>query len=98
MIDGTEKPKIPLNFAKRAARYKEFGYNWDFFGYSKLIFIFFVLYHFMLPGNFYYVSEIRHGIFWGINVWSSDFFGFWFLPPFDHHCHLKSGVPPLGLS
>ena len=25
MIDGTEKPKIPLNFAKRAARYKEFG-------------------------------------------------------------------------
>ena len=27
MIDGTEKPKIPLNFAKRAARYKELGYN-----------------------------------------------------------------------
>ena len=67
MIDGTEKPKIPLNFAERAARYKEFGYNWDFFGYSKLIFLFFVLYHFMLPGNFYCGSEIRHGIFWGIN-------------------------------
>ena len=27
MIDGTEKLKIPLNFAKRAAPYKEFGYN-----------------------------------------------------------------------
>jgi len=27
MIDGTEKPKIPSKFAKRAARYNEFGYN-----------------------------------------------------------------------
>ena len=45
MIDGTDKFKISLNFAKRV----------------------FVLYHFMLPGNFYYGSEIRHGIFWGIN-------------------------------
>ena len=27
MIDGTEKPKIPLKFAKRAARYNEFGYK-----------------------------------------------------------------------
>ena len=27
MIDGTERPKIPSNFAKREARYKEFGYN-----------------------------------------------------------------------
>ena len=26
MIDGTEKPKIPLKFAKRIARYKEFRY------------------------------------------------------------------------
>ena len=25
MIDGTEKPKIPSKFAKRAARYNEFG-------------------------------------------------------------------------
>ena len=56
-------------------------------------------------GNFY-GSEIRHGIFGGLNfgpgifwrfVWDpSDFFGFWFLPPFDHPCHLKSGVPTLG--
>ena len=27
MIDGTEKPKIPLKFAKRATRYNEFGYR-----------------------------------------------------------------------
>ena len=23
---------------------------------------------------------------------------FWFLPPFEHPCHLKSGIPPLGTS
>ena len=27
MIDGTEKPKIPTKFAKRAARYNEFRCN-----------------------------------------------------------------------
>ena len=27
MIDGTEKPKIPSKFAKRAAQYNAFGYN-----------------------------------------------------------------------
>ena len=27
MIDGTDQPEIPLNFAKRAMRYKEFAYN-----------------------------------------------------------------------
>ena len=47
-----------------------------------------------------------HGIFWGLNfsqgiflgfVWSlRDFFGFWFLPPFDHPCHSKFGVPTWG--
>ena len=34
--------------------------------------------------------------FLGVKFWSSDFFGFLFLPPFDHTCHLKSGVLPLG--
>ena len=33
-----------------------------FFGYSKLMFLFFLLHHLMLSGNFY-GSEIRHGIF-----------------------------------
>ena len=58
MIDGTDKFKISLNFAKRV----------------------FVLYHFMLPGNFYYGSEIRHGIFWGINFGQAIFWGFDFCP------------------
>ena len=31
------------------------------------MFLVFVLYHFILSGNFYYGSEIRHWIFWGIN-------------------------------
>ena len=51
----------------------------NFFGYSKLIFLFFVLYHFMLPANFYYGSEFQHGILWGINFGPAIFFFFWFL-------------------
>ena len=32
-------------------------------------------------------------------VWSPrDFLGFWFLPPFDHPCHLKFGVPTWGIN
>ena len=30
----------------------------------------------------------------GGNVWSRDFWGFWFFAPFDQPCHLKSRVPP----
>jgi hypothetical protein len=30
------------------------------------MFLFFVLYHLVLSGNFYSL-EIRHGIFWGLN-------------------------------
>ena len=38
--------------------------------------------------------NVGPGIFLG-SVWSPrDFGGFWFLPPFDHTCPLKSGVPP----
>ena len=32
----------------------------------------------------------------GVKFWSRDFWGVWFLPPFDHSCGLKSGVPLLG--
>ena len=59
-------------------------------------------YHLMLSGNFC-GSESRHCIFGGLNfgpgifggfVWSpKDFFRFWFLPPFDNPCHLKSPSP-----
>ena len=45
-------------------------------GYSKLMFLLFVLYHFMLSGNFYYGSEIRHGNFLEDKFWSRDFLGF----------------------
>ena len=76
MIDGTEKPEIPLKFAKRSRDTKNLAISRDFLGYSKLIFIFFVLYHFMLSGNFYCGSEIRHGIFWGINFGPVIFFFF----------------------
>ena len=106
MIDGTEKPKIPLKFAKRLRDTKNLTISKHSLGYSKLIFLFFVLYHFMLRGNFHYGSEIRHGIFGGINSGPVIFFlkpkgffwGFDFCPPSDRPCHLKSGVPPLGLS
>ena len=55
MIDGTVKPEIPLNLLQNAQRdTKNLAISRDFFGYSKLIFLFFALYHFMLPGNFYY--------------------------------------------
>ena len=42
-------------------------------------------------------SQICHGIFGGVDIWSRDFFGFWFLHPFSHSHHLKSGAPSLGL-
>ena len=39
-------------------------------------------------------SQICCGIFGGVDIWSSDFLGFLFLPPFNHPHHLKSGAPP----
>ena len=42
-------------------------------GYSKLMFVFFVLYHFMLSGNFYGL-EIQLGIFLVLNF-VQGFFG-----------------------
>ena len=32
--------------------------------------------------------------FFRVNFWHGDFLGFWFLPPFDHPRHLKSGASP----
>ena len=34
--------------------------------------------------------------FLGVKFWSGDFFGFFFLPPFDHLFRLKFKVPSLG--
>ena len=53
-----------------------------------------------------FFSEIQHEILGGLNfgpgilgfLWSPrDFWGIWFLPPFDHPCRLKPGVPHLGV-
>ena len=45
--------------------------------------------------NLMKISEIWHGIvFESINFRLWDFFGIFFLPPFDHPCHLKSQYPP----
>ena len=52
------------------------GFFWAF----KVMFLFFVLYHFMLSGNSCYGSEIRHEIFWGINFGPGIFLGFDFCP------------------
>ena len=57
------------------------------------MFLFFALYHSMLSGSFN-DTEIWRGIFVVLNFGSGIFFGFWFLPPFDHPCHLKPGLPP----
>ena len=43
------------------------------------MFLFFVLYHLMLSGNFY-GSEIRHGIILGLNFGPGIFLGFDFCP------------------
>ena len=72
--------KFLWSFAKRSRDTKNLTISRNFLGYSKLIFLFFVLYHFMLPGNFHYGSEIRHGIFWGINFGPVIFLGFDFCP------------------
>ena len=76
MIDGTEKPEIPLKFGKHSRDTNNLAISRDFLGYSKQIFLYFVLYHFMVPGNFNYGSEIGHGIFWGINFGPVIFFFF----------------------
>ena len=47
-------------------------------------------------------KKVQPNLFWeclgwdflGVKFLSREFFGFWSLPPFDHPCHLKSGVPP----
>ena len=85
MIDGTEKPKLPLKFAKRSRDIKNLAISEGFLGVFKI---------FVFMG------------FFGDKFWSRDFPFFFeaqgnflgsdFCPPFDHPCHLKSGVPPLG--
>ena len=52
------------------------------------MFLFFMLYHLMISGNFYGL-EIRHGIFLVLNFVALG------MPPFDDPpCLFISGVPP----
>ena len=45
--------------------------------------------------DFFDVDFFVQGFVWWVSVGSRrDFWGFLFLPPFDHPCRLKSGVPP----
>ena len=45
-----------------------------------------------------WLGKVGMEIFFGVKFWFRNIFGFWFLPPFDHPCHLKSEVPPWELS
>ena len=79
------------------------GLSWDFFGYSEHDSACVSQPHssaiYKVQPNLFPFLEIfnpqRFGMgFFGINLWSRDFFKFWFLAPFDNPCHLKSEVPP----
>ena len=120
----TSKDVFPKRSARRLTELKNPKFLWslqnaqrdtnnlaigrNFLGYSKLIFLFFVLYHFMLPGNFHYGSEIRREIFWRIDfgpviflffffVKPKGIFGFWFLPPIWSSLSLEIRSTPSGL-
>ena len=67
---------------------------------TKLVFPSYIIYCFL---EIFKARKFSMGIIfccffwvWGfggggeVNFWSTDFFGFWFLPPFDHPCPLKS--------
>ena len=42
------------------------------------------------------VQKFSMGFLWGVNFWSRNFLGFWFLPPFNCPHHLIYKVLPLG--
>ena len=74
----------------------------DFCGYSKLMFLFFVLVSFYASWKFLLWLGSSAWDFLGDNFWSIDFlgfvwssvyfFGFWFLPPFDPEYSLWAWV------
>ena len=80
MIDGTEKPKIPLMFAKRAARYNEFGYKWGFFWVFKTNVSIFRVISYYASWKFLLWLRNSGWDFLGDKFWSRDFFGFCLKP------------------
>ena len=75
----------------------QLDFSRDFFGYSKLMFLFLcdIISSFL---ETFMARKVGMEIFFGVKFWFRNIFGFWFLPPFDHPCHLKSEVPPWELS
>ena len=65
-----ENPKFLWSLQNAQRDTNNLAISRDFFGYSKLIFLFFVLYHFMLPGNFYYGSEFQPKGFLGVLIFA----------------------------
>ena len=109
MIDGTEELGIPLKFAKRSRDTKNLAISRDFFGVFKTNLSIFRVISFYASWKFSLWLGNSAWDFLGDKFWSSDFLFcfvflkpkrfFWvliFASPFDHPCHLKSGVPPLG--
>ena len=81
--------------------------SWDFWGVFKAIWRFLVHCSSDVSRPRSSANNVR--LSKGVNFWSKDFFlgggllealrilgGFWFLYPFDHPRHLKSGLPLLG--
>ena len=67
------------NFGKYLFGWLHLRRDFLVFWYSKLMFLFFVLYHLMLSGNFY-GSEIRNWDFWGVKSGRGDIWGFCLKP------------------
>ena len=76
MIDGTEKPKIPLKFAQRAAGYNEFGYKKGFFWVFKTNLSIFRVTSFHASWKFLLWLGNSAWDFLGDKFWSGDFFEF----------------------
>ena len=108
MIDGTEELGIPLKFAKRSRDTKNLTISRNFFEVFKTNLSIFRVISFYASWKFLLWLGNSAWDFLGDKFWSSDFLGFclkpkgfWgvlIFPPFDHPCHLKSGVPRMGLS
>ena len=76
MIDGTEKPKIPLKFAQRAAGYNEFGYKKGFFWVFKTNLSIFRVTTFYASWKFLLWLGNSAWDFLGINFGPAIFLGF----------------------
>ena len=94
MIDGTENLEIPLNFAKRTARYREFGYKWGFFGVLKTNLSIFRVISFHASWKFLLLLGNSAWDFLEDKFWSSDFFGVLIFAPIRSSSSLEIRSTP----